>query len=411
LVTKRLLDRIFHESLTLSVRAFQTPFRIDDDDPCATISCLTRSDRSPVGDRAPEANLESQKLRCYKKGMTTQLSSHADLSDQQLVARVKRLAKLERQSTASLICALIEFDGRRLYLGEGCSSLFTYCTQVLRLSEHAAYGRIEAARAGRHFPMILDLLCEGSVTLTTITLLGPLLTAENHREVLDSARHKSKREVEQIVAMLRPQPDASSLVRKLPQARRLEQASNALATSALAGTSPDRLSVPPARLMVPLPAVKPLAPERYKIQFTVSRETYDNLRRAQDLLRHSIPNGDLAMVFDRALALLVGHLEKSKLAATTRPRNSGRGTTASRHVPASVRRQVWSRDEGRCAFVGPEGRCGETGFLEFHHVVPYAAGGGRVAGNIELRCRAHNAFEAELFFGGGTVREVSTVWG
>ena len=340
--------------------------------------------------------------------MTTQPSSHARLSDQQLVAQIKHLAKLERQSTASLICALIEFDARRLFLGQGCSSLFTYCTQVLRLSEHAAYGRIEAARAGRRFPIILDLLCEGSVTLTTITLLGPLLTAQNHREVLDSARHKSKREVEQIVAKLRPQPDVLSLVRKLPQARTLEQPSNAVAASAVAtGPRPDLLSAPRAPSTVPPPVAKPLAPERYKIQFTVSRETYDKLHRAQDLMRHSIPNGDLAMLFERALALLVGHLEKSKLAATDRPRNQGSPRTTSRRIPAAVRRQVWSRDERRCAFVGSEGRCGETGFLEFHHVVPYAAGGTMATGNIELRCRAHNDFEAELFFGTGKAREVS----
>ncbi len=61
----------------------------------------------------------------------------------------------EREATAALIAALGELDARRLYLAEGCSSLFTYCTQVLHLSEHAAYGRIEAARAARKWPVVL----------------------------------------------------------------------------------------------------------------------------------------------------------------------------------------------------------------------------------------------------------------
>jgi hypothetical protein len=39
------------------------------------------------------------------------------------------------------------------------------------------------------------------------------------------------------------------------------------------------------------------------VQFTVSRETYDKLRHAQDLLRHTIPTGDPAVIFDRALTL------------------------------------------------------------------------------------------------------------
>jgi len=71
------------------------------------------------------------------------------LSDPDLIAEVIRLAAFERKAIAALVSALAELDARRLYLGQGCSSMFTYCTQVLRLSEHAAFNRIEAARAAR----------------------------------------------------------------------------------------------------------------------------------------------------------------------------------------------------------------------------------------------------------------------
>ena len=91
-----------------------------------------------------------------------------------------------------MIALLSQLDARRLYLGEGCSSLFAYCTQVLHLSEHAAYGRIGAARTARKFPIVLDLLTDGSVTLTAVTLLSPHLTPLNHLELLNDARHKSK---------------------------------------------------------------------------------------------------------------------------------------------------------------------------------------------------------------------------
>ncbi len=77
------------------------------------------------------------------------LSAIGQLSDDELFARVKRLAEHERESTAALIAHLAVLDERGLYLAEGCSSLFTYGTQVLHLSEHAAYGRIEAARMVR----------------------------------------------------------------------------------------------------------------------------------------------------------------------------------------------------------------------------------------------------------------------
>jgi 5-methylcytosine-specific restriction endonuclease McrA len=151
--------------------------------------------------------------------------------------------------------------------------------------------------------------------------------------------------------------------------------------------------------------VAPIAPAQYKVQITVSADTYDKLRRAQDLLRHTIPNGDPAVIFDRALTLLLTNLEKAKLAAVRRPQAPRSSAPRSRHVPAAVRREVWKRDGGQCAFVGRDGRCSERGFLEFHHVSPHAMGGRTTAENLELRCRAHNIHESEQCFAPMWVRE------
>lgn len=147
------------------------------------------------------------------------------------------------------------------------------------------------------------------------------------------------------------------------------------------------------------PSVNPLAPQRYKVQFTVGRDTHDKLRRAQDLMRHVTPEGDLPLIFDRALTLLVADLEKRKLAAAMRRRRQPTVPSGSRHIPNSVRREVWNRDSGQCAFVGAQGRCAERGFLEYHHVKPYAVGGASTVENIQLRCAMHNRYEADLFFG------------
>lgn len=341
--------------------------------------------------------------------MNTNVLSLVDrLSDDQLVAQVKVLAQDERDATASLVAHLAVLDERGLYRAEGYSSTFTYCVQVLNLSEHAAYGRIEAARAARKFPIILELLADGSVNLTTVTLLARHLTPENHLDLLAAARHQRKRQVEELVAALRPQPAIPSSIRKLPAP---DQAS---ATPPRAECETPRLDSyedsAPLTLEVPVqPAVvAPLAPERYKVQFTANAQMDEKLRLAQELLRHQIPDGDIAQVIDRALSALLKELKKQKFAATDQPRGrtsdrapGDRGAASrTRHIPAEVRRQVWVRDGGRCAFVGRNGhRCTERGFLEFHHVEPYSAGGQATADNIQLRCRTHNGFEAELFFG------------
>jgi hypothetical protein len=335
------------------------------------------------------------------------LSVVNQLSNDELLERVKRLSEREREMTASLIAHLAELDGRRLYLAEGYSSLFTYCTQALRLSEHAAYRRIEAARIIRRFPIILEMLEQGLVNLTTVGLLAAHLTEENHREVLNAAQLKGKRQVEELVACLHPQPPVPSTIRKLPtpshvspptrqdtghnlQPPEQRQDTATHEASYLALTSPrDHRAT-----------VVPLAPERYKVQFTASAETYKKLRLAQDLLRHQIPDGDPAAIFDLALTALLEDLAKRKLASMDRPRESGHHISGSRHTPADVKRAVWLRDGGRCAFVGRNGRrCAEQGFLEFHHVTPYATGGPPTIDNIQLRCRAHNGYEAELDFG------------
>jgi HNH endonuclease len=339
--------------------------------------------------------------------------SLAGLTDEQLLLKVKALAAREREATAQLLASLAELDVRRLYLAEGFSSLFSYCTEGLHLSEHAAYNRIEVARATRKWPVVLQMIADGAVTLTVVRLLVPSLTDDNHRRRLDAATHKSKREVEQMVAAWHPQPPVPSIVRKLPTPGPLTRCASVLdcAEPATVATAALAAEPQPVRAVTSLPqrrpaVVAPLTPERYKIQMTVSRETHDKLRRVQDLLRHQVPDGDPAVVFDRALTLLLQDLERKKLAAAQRPRPARASAPGSRHVPAAVRREVWKRDAGQCAFAAETRRCTERGFLEFHHVVPFADGGPTTAENLQLRCRAHNVYEAEQHFRPLFVREV-----
>jgi hypothetical protein len=144
----------------------------------------------------------------------------------------------------------------------------------------------------------------------------------------------------------------------------------------------------------------PLSPDRYKLQVTIGGETLEKLRLARDMLRHALPSGDEAALLDRALTALLADLARSKFAATDRPRPGNGSTAGSRYIPAEVRRAVWLRDLGRCAFVAKDGRrCGERAFLEFHHLRPYAVGGEATVGNIQLRCRRHNDYEAQAYFG------------
>jgi hypothetical protein len=492
--------------------------------------------------RLPAGRYEGPKTPSYIVFMENLSSHHTELSDSELVSEAKRLAVDEHEATVRLVSLLAVLDERRSYLAEGYGSTFSFCVRALGLSEYAAFHRIKAARTVRRFPVVLERLAGGALTLEAVRLLAPHLTVENHVRLLDAAAGKSKRRIEKMLAVLFPRPDVPAKVRKLPVPRADASASangagsRALSPAASSGLSgvgvpadanesqaerregaaviaalrdgaaatavtPVGITLAPSSLLdqavgASLSAspqaraaqcarhravVEPLAAERYRVQLTISGETHEKLRRAQDLLRHQVPDGDLATVFDRAITLLVSELERKKCAMVSRPRegsksarrrseskssesgpaataprtsehskrksasdargltskadgdepaaslcdpgesqvtgsdaiehppdglkgqsaprNGKRMAAASRHIPSRVKRRVWRRDQGRCGFVGADGRCEETSMLEFHHVIPHAVGGQATARTIGLRCRSHNQHEAARFFG------------
>jgi hypothetical protein len=323
--------------------------------------------------------------------MRIAIPSH--LTDGALVAEVARLRGGELEVTARLIAHLAEVEVRALYVPAGYSSLFTYCHEGLGYSEDEAYNRKTAAQVARRYPAVVDMLADGRLSLTAVRLLAPVLKDDNWEATFAEAAGKRKREIEKLVARLDPRADVAAAVRKLPAPE--------LTSSAVPERRPEGVAAVPRVPAARRAEAAPLAPDRYRVQFTIGEETEKKLRRLQQLLKREIPDGDPAVIFDRALSLLLDRVERRKQGRTTMPRTGRAGKPGSRHVPAATRRQVVTRDAGQCAFVAAGGRrCTERAYLEYHHAgVPYARGGGSGAENIALHCRRHNAFESERIFG------------
>jgi hypothetical protein len=275
----------------------------------------------------------------------------------------------------------------------------------MRSSEDATCNRLEAARACRRCPVILEHLASGALTLTAVRLLSRHLTVENHQAVLDQALGRSVREID--VAHLAPRPDTPSSVRKRPSP--LASVSSEPVAASIS-SEPDSALPPAPAPVLSRPVIKPTAPERYRVQFTIGQTTQEKLRRLQTLLRREIPDGDPAVIFDQAITLLLERVESRKRGRTVRPRpRSIRRATdreirtpllPSRAIPQAVKDEVSRRDGEQCAFVSSTGRrCNEREFREFHHLRPWAMDGPATPDNIALRCRRHNQHEAELVFG------------
>ncbi len=346
------------------------------------------------------------------------------LEDHALLCALTGLVTRDRATTAAVLAHIVETEERRLYLHEACSSMFDYCKRVLHMSEGTTYKRIQAARTARRFPAIFDAVADGRLHLSAVVVLAPHLKLSNAEALLAAAAHKTRAEVEAMVAAHFPKPDLPTAVRALPPAPSpicapscpspRAQAASGLQLSP--GTVVPSDSAESLVRMEPLrgtvvPVVEsrarlvPLSPGRYAVQATVDQETYDLLREAKALLGHSVPSGDVAEVLKRALGLLVQKLKAQKFGRTAHPRPQ-QVEPKGRNIPAAVQRIVSERDHEQCTFVSAGGRrCEARTRLEYDHVRPIACGGKTTVANLRLLCRQHNQHMARVAYGAAHVRE------
>jgi len=330
------------------------------------------------------------------------LPALSTFSDDELLARLSDALEESRCGEAVLVAHIAEVDARRLFAREAAPTMFRYCTDVLHLSEAQAYRRITAARLSRRFPALLTMLEDGRLHLCGIAVIAKHLTEANCEEVLARATHKSKRELEELVAEWAPKPDVPPTIRKKPQRKAQFVASEARkASDELRAEKADEKESPPARPAAPekRPTVAPLSPARYQVTFTAIAELRDKLERLEAL----IPGSDLVSVIDAAVSEKLERLEAKRFGKTKNPRTNIEDADTSpgvRGIAAAVKRLVWVRDGGQCTFVARDGRrCPERNRLEYHHDDPYGMGGDRSASNVRLLCKCHNLYIAELDFG------------
>ena len=193
------------------------------------------------------------------------------LSNPVLRRGLDAMAAQDRVTTSALLAYLAEFDARKLYRPAACSSMFAYCVSRLGLSEDSAAKRIQAARLARRFPVIFGALADGRLHLSGVVLLAPHLTEDTAPDLLAAAAHKTKAEIERLLAERFPQPEVLAWVAAVPAKQH--------APGHVGMTTPERA---PGRVAAPAPraAVAPLAAGRFALQFSVGESTLDDLAPA-----------------------------------------------------------------------------------------------------------------------------------
>ena len=331
--------------------------------------------------------------------------SRMHLSAADAMTKLDAIDLEEKARIAEGIALIAVVDHRRDYLGAGYASMFSYCTDRLHMSEDKAVRRIEVARLALKVPEVLDHLADGRLSVTTASVLSPHLAPETAAELLAAAAHRSRQEIVRLLAERSRPAVEGTLALDAPN-----QVEDSLSLSAPVRINSIDEPCEPAVAGTGSSSVEPTqasharrgrvfasASGGHEVRLSLTDEEHADLRQAQSLLGHAVPSGDPAIIYARAMKLLVVHLEKKRLGVKPA---SAAATARGRRIPKPMARLVWERDDGRCAFVGTDGhRCEETRRLELDHVQPVALGGETKPENLRLLCRPHNQFEAERVLG------------
>lgn len=325
------------------------------------------------------------------------LMSLSNLSDEALLASLNAICSDERHLIARQVLQLVEVENRRLELRTACASMFDFCTRRLGMSEGIAFRRLNAARLARRFPVIIGAIERGEIHLCGLVALKDVLTDDNHAELLAEAIGKSTRQLEAIAeqrkAAMAPRPSLSLLPADTAACQAAPISPGASADDAHASAAPQ-----------PAAPCKPANEPRYPVQLSATATLKAKLRRAADLMSHRVPDGDLAIVVERAMDLLLAKLETERLGKSARPQRTQRPAKPGR-IAQAVRRAVFERDGEQCTFATESGeRCPSRTRLELDHIESRALGGSDDLANLRVRCRAHNRLHAEEVFGAAHVQ-------
>ncbi len=344
------------------------------------------------------------------------------LPDKQILSKITELVRRERSLTRGVLLHLIEIERRRLHLKLGYASMFDYCTTGLGYSSSAAARRIRTARCIARYPEVLALLKSNEVNLSTVSQVSRVLTPDNKATLLQRICGKSQREVGAIIAEYEPRPMPPDRVRPIV----VQVPANALATGsstevvAAAAELPvvskcaeskyaDSNDLQSAHCRSGSELPQPSTEKRMHLSFSASEAFMAKLEKIRSLAWHKLPaNASLEQVFDLAMDCFIQKEDPRERQTRREHLRNRKETTAkkastrSRHIAATVKDDVFVRDQSRCSHVGAAGkRCEATRALQIDHIEPFSRGGANSACNLRVLCAYHNRLEAERVLGRG----------
>lgn len=274
---------------------------------------------------------------------------------------LKGLAKKERELLYSILETIREIDSRRMYLEMGYSCLFDYLTQAVGYSNASAQRRIDAARLLREIPQMGVKIQNGELKLNQISMVQKAA-----RDVA-KLKHKKVTSEEKVVLL----ENISS--------QTVQQAQKEIASF---------FDIPVEQFT----KQKVQADESVRIELTLSKEAYEKLQRAQNLVSGAVADKDVASFIEYISDKIIQQRASSAGETNVEPQPRNRVKVPAKTFSLPMwKRQTHAKQEC-CQYKDPiTGKvCGSERFLQVDHKRSRWANGGNEAENLQILCAGHN---------------------
>lgn len=235
-----------------------------------------------------------------------------------------------RAAQAELLAVIREVERERLFERFGLRNTFQYCLEKLSLSEDIAASFLRVARVAEAVPA-LALAVEEGVSISKARKVAAVITPANQDSWIEKAKTLTYEKLEREIA------------REFPEKAVVER-------------------------------VRPVAPERVKVELGLSEQMLGKLREAQARAK--------AGNFEETLEILLEAYLKEPKPRAVKP---------SKAVAAATRREVLKRDHHSCQARLPNGKiCEARRWVEVHHIRPQSEGGAHTPENLITLCSSHH---------------------
>src|SRR5687767_2181628 len=92
-----------------------------------------------------------------------------------------------KQTEAELLDIIIQVREHKIYRYFACTSVFSYCVQILKLDAGLMYGFTAVAKKIKEVPELKEKIKDGALNVSTAKRITAVITAENKMEWLQKA--------------------------------------------------------------------------------------------------------------------------------------------------------------------------------------------------------------------------------